>query len=128
MPSPIDAPNRAFLPRSLHAIVAENDAVPATLAAAGPSRRLGDRPLVVLTHGAAMSAAEQKTAAVTPAAAARLDAAWLGLQNDEATWSTRSRHEVVAGATHYIQFDRPQAVVAAVREVVGAVRTSQQAK
>ncbi len=121
-PAWISAPNRAFLPRSLHAVVTENDAVPATLAAAGRTRSLGDRPLVVLTHGVGMSAADQKTAGLTPAAAARTEAAWQAMQNDEATWSTRSRRQVVAGATHYIQFDRPQVVVAAVREVVDEVR------
>jgi len=121
-PAWIDAPNRAYLPRSLRALVAENDALPATLALAGRARSLGDRPLVVLTHGAPMSAANQKGADLTPAAAARTEAAWLAMQNDEATWSTHSRHEVVTGATHYIQFDRPQVVVAAVREVVDQVR------
>ncbi len=127
-PAWIDAPNRAFLPRSLHAIVAEQDALAATLALAGRSRSLGDRPLVVLTHGAATSAANQKAAGLTPAAADRVDVAWLAMQNDEAAWSSRSRHQVVAGATHYIQFDRPQAVVAAARDVVDQVRSEPAAR
>jgi pimeloyl-ACP methyl ester carboxylesterase len=41
-----------------------------------------------------------------------------------ATWSTRSRHEVVDDARHYIHHDRPDAVVRAVGEVVDSVRAS----
>ena len=48
--------------------------------------------------------------------------AWKALHEEEATWSTHSRHELVPDATHYIQFDRPDIVIRAVREVVGAVR------
>jgi pimeloyl-ACP methyl ester carboxylesterase len=44
------------------------------------------------------------------------------LHDDEATWSTHSRHELVPDATHYIHLDRPDVVIRAVREVVGAVR------
>ena len=53
----------------------------------------------------------------------RFQAEWKTLHDDEATWSSRSRHEVVPDATHYIQLDRPDLVIKAVREVVDAVRT-----
>jgi pimeloyl-ACP methyl ester carboxylesterase len=46
------------------------------------------------------------------------------LHEDQASWSRRGRHEVVPDAGHYIQFDRPDVVVRATREVVDAVRTS----
>jgi pimeloyl-ACP methyl ester carboxylesterase len=52
----------------------------------------------------------------------RMQAAWRGLHDDEATWSSKSRHELVPNATHYIQFDRPDVVIGAVREVVDSVR------
>ena len=42
--------------------------------------------------------------------------------DDEATWSSHSRHEIVPDATHYIRLDRPDVVINAVREVVDAVR------
>jgi pimeloyl-ACP methyl ester carboxylesterase len=48
--------------------------------------------------------------------------AWKALHDEEAAWSTHSRHELVPDATHYIQLDRPDVVIRAVREVVGAVR------
>jgi pimeloyl-ACP methyl ester carboxylesterase len=60
---------------------------------------------------------------LTAAQGARLRAAHRSLQEDEATWSHRARHEIVSDATHYIQFDRPDVVIRAVREVVDAVRT-----
>jgi pimeloyl-ACP methyl ester carboxylesterase len=50
------------------------------------------------------------------------------LQAEEATWSSRSRHEILADSTHYIQFDRPDAVIKAVREVVNDVRTAKALK
>jgi pimeloyl-ACP methyl ester carboxylesterase len=123
-PAGIVAPARDYLPSSLHAMRAESDAIAAALATAGRTRSLGDRPLVVLTHSVT-PAATLRAAKLSPADAARLDAVWLELQNDEASWSTKSRHTVVPGATHYIQFDQPQVVVGAVREVVGEVRAAQ---
>jgi len=121
-PPSILAPVRAYLPTALHAMLAESDALNATLETAGRTRALGGRPLVVLTHGAKMSPAILKAEGLTEAQSARVDATWLSLQNDEATWSTNSRHEIVAGASHYIQFDRPDVVINATREVVNEVR------
>jgi hypothetical protein len=47
---------------------------------------------------------------------------WKTLHEEEASWSTRSQHRLVPDATHYIQFDRPGIVIAAVRSVVDSVR------
>jgi hypothetical protein len=49
-------------------------------------------------------------------------AVWKALQQDESTWSSRGRQILFPDATHYIQFDRPDAVIAAVRDVVCATR------
>jgi pimeloyl-ACP methyl ester carboxylesterase len=46
------------------------------------------------------------------------------LQNDITTWSSHSRLEIVDGASHYIQFDRPDIVINAIREVVSNIRKS----
>jgi pimeloyl-ACP methyl ester carboxylesterase len=118
----VAGPYAAWLPQSLPAAVAEGGAMAETLATAGRERMLGDRPLVVLTHGAKTTAQALQTMKLTAAQGARFDAEWLVLQDEEARWSTRSRHEVVPGATHYIQMDRPQAVIDAVRYVVEEVR------
>jgi hypothetical protein len=44
------------------------------------------------------------------------------MQADQATWSSRGRHTIVADATHAIQLDRPDVVIGAVRAVVDSVR------
>jgi pimeloyl-ACP methyl ester carboxylesterase len=117
---------RAFVPTSLHAVRKESDAVPTTLAAAGRMRRLGDRPVIVLTHDPSAIAAGLAASRLTPsqvALVAQYEATWLDMQKDQAAWSTRGRQQVVTGASHYIQFDRPGAVIAAVREVVDEVNS-----
>lgn len=58
----------------------------------------------------------------TPAQERRLEAAWRSMQDDLARLSTHSAYRVVDDATHFIQLDRPDVVVAAVDEVVDAVR------
>ena len=86
------------------------------------ARQLGNRPLVVLTHSERTSANDLQQMALTPEQGERMDAVWRTLHDEEATWSTRSRHEIVPLSSHYIQFDQPQAVIAAVRDVVEQVR------
>jgi pimeloyl-ACP methyl ester carboxylesterase len=46
----------------------------------------------------------------------------LELHGELARLSTNSDHRIVEGARHYIHRDRPEAVVAAIRDVVTAVR------
>jgi pimeloyl-ACP methyl ester carboxylesterase len=45
------------------------------------------------------------------------------MQDEEAAWSSRSQHQVIPDAAHYLQFDRPDAVIAAVQSVITTVRT-----
>ncbi len=85
-------------------------------------QQLGDRPLVVLTAASEPSAEALRAMGLTWAQGARLRAASRALHEDQATWSRRGRHELVPNASHYIQFDKPAAVIAAVREVIGAIR------
>jgi pimeloyl-ACP methyl ester carboxylesterase len=117
----------AWQPQSVHAALRENYALDATLATAGRTRTLGERPLVVLTRTATAPPAALKAVGLTVAEGAKLDAEWRAMQDDEASWSTRSRHSLVANASHYIQFDQPQAVVDAVAEVVAQVRADRAA-
>ncbi len=49
---------------------------------------------------------------------------WRELQDEEATWSSNSRHEILNDSGHYIQFDRPDAVIASIKEVIESVRTN----
>lgn len=112
----------AYAPTSLRAMVAEADGVDQTLAEAGTVRQLGRRPLVVLTAAAPRSPAALAAMKLTAAQGRQRDAIWRALQADEATWSSRSQHRLVSDASHYIQFDRPDAVIAAVRSVLDGVR------
>jgi pimeloyl-ACP methyl ester carboxylesterase len=107
----------AYVNRSLPAAIAESQGLALTLAAAAHYRDLGDRPLVVLTSTKPLSEETLKSAGLTEAQGKRLYAATLAMEDEEATWSRRSRHEPVL-ASHYIQVDRPDVVIEAVRDVV----------
>lgn len=112
----------AYMPLSLPAALAEADAIDTSFAEAGSLRTLGDRPLVVLTAMAPMSAEERAAMKMTPAQARQAQDVWKSLQDEEASWSSHSRHQLVPDSHHYIQFERPDIVIAAVREVVDTVR------
>ena len=117
----------AYTPISLPAMLAEGDAIDTSFAQAGSFRTLGDRPLVVLTAMAPLSAEDRATLKMTPAQGRQVQDTWKALQDEEASWSSRSRHQLVPDAHHYIQFERPDIVIAAVREVVDSVRARQPA-
>jgi hypothetical protein len=51
-----------------------------------------------------------------------LEDAWTAAQADLATLLPDARHEIAAESEHYIQLEQPDRVIAAVREVVDAVR------
>jgi pimeloyl-ACP methyl ester carboxylesterase len=112
----------AWQPQSVHAAVRESNSLSETLTVSGQYRRLGDRPLVVLTRTATAPPEALKAMRLSADEGRRLDAEWRAMQDDEATWSTRSRHQAVPEASHYIQFDQPQVVIAAVRDVVRQVQ------
>lgn len=113
----------AYFSLSLPSAMDEADSLNATLSDAGQLRQLGDRPIVVLTATKPYPAAMLKAVKLTPEQGQRIQTVWKELHNEEASWSHHSRHELVPDATHYIQFDRPDVVIAAVREVVGDVRS-----
>jgi sugar lactone lactonase YvrE/pimeloyl-ACP methyl ester carboxylesterase len=113
----------AYFSRSLSSALQELESLDATLSAAGRLRQLEDRPMVVLTATKPYPAATLKAMQMTTEQGLRIQAAWKEMHNEEASWSHRSRHELVPNATHYIQFDRPDVVIAAVREVVADIRS-----
>ena len=117
----VDVP-RAYFSRSITALLEETRAIDATLAAERDAHQLDARRLFVLTSGATKKPEELAMMGISAEQEARRQAAWRALQDDEATWSRDRRHEVVADASHYIQFDRPDVVIRAVRAVVARVR------
>ncbi len=123
-PEPISAVQgtAAYASTSLPAMLKEVDGFDQTLAEAGTFRQLGDRPLFVLTGTAPMSKADLAAMKMTAAQGQQYQARWLKMQNEEASWSFCSQHQSVDSG-HYIQFERPQVVIAAVRWVVGSIRS-----
>jgi pimeloyl-ACP methyl ester carboxylesterase len=112
----------AYAPTSLRGAMAEMEGSDSTFADAGTFRDLGDRPLVVLTAMAPLPVEAVRMMNMTPAQATAYQELWKTMHEEEASWSTRSRHELVHDASHFIQTDRPDVVISAVREVVDRVR------
>ncbi|HEX3950376.1 MAG TPA: alpha/beta hydrolase [Steroidobacteraceae bacterium] len=113
----------AYFSHSLAAALQEAEALDATFAAGGRLRDLGDRPIVVLTAMKPYPADALKTLQLTAEQGRQIQTVWKAMHDDEASWSHHSRHQIVPDSTHYIQFDRPDIVISAVREVVGEVRS-----
>jgi hypothetical protein len=106
----------AFFATSLGPMVSEREALPATFDQAGAYRNLGARPVVVLTHG-------KPTPDMSKAEAEIFDKTWLEMQKDMATWSSHGTQRTISDSGHYISNDDPDAVIAAIREVVDDVRS-----
>jgi pimeloyl-ACP methyl ester carboxylesterase len=90
-------------PKCFEAMASHLAALEETAAAADRVTSLGDIPLVIISSGDHSPAAIAKHRALT-----RL--------------SSESRHLVASGSGHWIQFDEPDLVVAAVRDMVARVR------
>jgi pimeloyl-ACP methyl ester carboxylesterase len=112
----------AYLPQNVGSFLKGLQSNDGEITAAGNFRKLGDRPLVVLTATQKSSPEELQAAGMSQAQEIQMQTLWNQLQADLATWSTHSRHEIVPDASHAIQFDRPDVVIKAVREVVMDVR------
>ncbi|MEP6983502.1 MAG: alpha/beta hydrolase [Sphingomicrobium sp.] len=78
---------------------------------------LGQTPLIVLT-----SEQFKQNADMPAATRAAVQELWTTFHNEIAAHSTRGTNRVVPGTSHYIQSDRPEAVVAAVEEVAKTAR------
>ena len=85
-------------------------------AQASASPGFGDRPLTVLVAGDRRAVTE----GLPPAVATDLDAIWMGLQTDLVALSSNGRQEIVSGATHDMPFEKPDVIVKAIQDVLGA--------
>lgn len=86
---------------------------------AAARRSLGDMPLIVLT--AAKSPQPRPGEAVAAAETRRQ--LWRAMHDEIAALSTRGERRTVEGAGHSIQYDKPEAVIAAIEEVLDLART-----
>ena len=113
---------KAYASTSFGAMLQEKQALTQTLAEAGTFRQLGQRPLVVLTAMKPLPEPMRENLQWTSAQAALYQETWKQMQKEQAGWSSQSRQQLIPDAGHYIQFDRPDAVIAAVQSVVTTVR------
>jgi pimeloyl-ACP methyl ester carboxylesterase len=77
----------------------------------------GDMPLIVLT-------ADGTYAGAPPAARGAVEALWRSLHQELAARSTRGREQVVARSSHLMMKDRPDAICAAIEEIIAENRDS----
>jgi len=89
-----------------------------------PKRDYGTMPLIVLTAADAAPLPDQNPAAVQ--AMPQLMKEFSKAHDEIAALSTRGVNRTIAHSTHYIQYDQPQAVIDAIKEVVAAVRSPKQ--
>lgn len=122
MPEPVFRRTNAFLPTSLSGMQAEDDQIEQTLAQAAVSHALGDRPLIVLSAETFLTRQMISQIGWSDAIGARFNADWRRFHEEEASWSTRGQHRVVRNTSHFIQLDRPDVVIVAIRDVVAMVR------
>jgi len=108
LPPEVYEPQQAFLPQSSMAWFDENVEGPNTLAQAGRYEDLGDIPLIVLASARPSIQAKGRD----------LQDVWLALQQELTLLSANSEIRTLRESGHYIQFDQPQVVVEAVRDVV----------
>jgi pimeloyl-ACP methyl ester carboxylesterase len=102
--------------------VAELRAVAESAAQTAATGSLGDMPLVVLSHDPDKPDPDLPSDLLKPT-----NDAWEQMQEELAHLSSRGRREIAENSGHYIQLDRPELVIAAVRGVVDQVRGTQSA-
>jgi pimeloyl-ACP methyl ester carboxylesterase len=97
---------------------AEMDAIPASAAQAAASGSLGDLPLIVLAHDP-----DKPSSELPPDLAKPTNEAWQKMQEELAHLSSRGTLIVAKNSGHYIQTDRPDVVVDAIRKLVDQSRS-----
>ena len=108
-----------YLPRSIVGMLGEDGATGVIKKQAAATGPFADLPLVVLTAGRVQ---EPLPPAMSRDVARQYQETWHVLQGELAALSTNADQRVIQDATHYIQLDNPAAVIAAILDVVTAVR------
>ena len=102
---------------SLRESIAELKSISESAAEAGASGMLDDLPLIVLTQDPNAPQYDPPEDLVKPASAA-----WQQMQKELAQLSTRSTQIIAKNSGHYIQLDRPDVVIGAIRTMVDQAR------
>jgi pimeloyl-ACP methyl ester carboxylesterase len=129
----------AFYPKSAEANAREARSRSATMADAGKYRDWQNWPVVVLARELPEQTQARKRAdahdeyllsadgLVAGSDTQMSEVVWRRLQADMATWSSRARLEIVPESNHGFFFYRPEAVIAAIDEVLAASRVVRRA-
>lgn len=115
LPDSLNAVINRFRPYSMEEVWAEFLLRKQSAGSARHMAPFGDLPLKVLTAGA-------KPAGMSESRFEVYQKAWWSLQHDLSALSTVGTDTVIPDASHYIQLDRPDVVIAAVRDVVREAR------
>jgi pimeloyl-ACP methyl ester carboxylesterase len=102
---------------SVRESVAELKAISTSAAQAAATGSLGDMPLVVLSHDPDKPQFELPEDLDKP-----VNDTWQQMQQELAELSTASTHVIAKNSGHYIQLDRPELVIEAVRQTVDRIR------
>jgi pimeloyl-ACP methyl ester carboxylesterase len=100
--------------------VEEMKTLPESAAMVAATGSLGDMPLVVLSHDP-----EKTSSDLPPDLAKPTNDAWEKMQEELAHLSARGTQPIAKNSTHYIQLDRPEIVIEAIRGVVDQARQPQ---
>lgn len=104
-------------------VLAELDAIEADITQPSPPADLGDIPLIVLSSGIGATI-EDAVDGVTEADLAEANRVMAELHSELAELSTNSTHRVIPDAGHYIHWDDPEAVTAAIGDAIDTWRAS----
>jgi len=102
--------------------VAELKAISESAAQTAATGNLGDMPLVVLSHDPDKPQPDLPEDLVKPT-----NDAWGKMQEELAHLSTKGTQTIAKNSGHYIQLDRPELVIEAIRNVVDQARQAQSA-
>lgn len=97
--------------------LAEIRAFPESAVQAASTGPFGDLPLAVLSHDP-----DKLSNDLPPDLAQSVNQVWEKMQEDLAHLSTRGTHTVAKNSGHYIQIDRPDVVIDAIRNIVEQTR------
>lgn len=121
LPQDVGQATVGYLPQSIEGVTDEMDVLDTIFEQAQRTGPFGDLPTVVLTAG---TLPDPLPPWIDEDMAVEMQRVWADLQDELAELSTNTDHRVIVGASHYIQWDDPEAVIAAVRDVVTAHRDS----
>ena len=119
LPPLVEAAVNGYLPQSIEGITEESAVMETIFDQAQQTGPFDDLPVVVLSAG---KLPDPLPPWISQEAGTQMQKVWAELQNELAALSTNIDHRVIIGASHYIQWDDPAAVITAVSDVVTAHR------